>query len=160
MKHYETLMLLPVSATTSDIALIEKQFKALTKAAEGTVSTFDKWGRYRLAYPIAKQEYGVYILARYEIAEVQTFFQKLETFLKVKCVEIVLRYVHVNLTAAQYAEPYIKPEAMEGAQPSRDRSRPGAHGAAVPSEEVVVSDEMVTLDVESAAEVTETVVEG
>jgi small subunit ribosomal protein S6 len=124
MKHYETLMLLPVSATTNEIALIEKQLKALTKAANGSVTVFDKWGRYRLAYPINKQEYGVYILARYEVEEPTAFFQKLETFLKVKCVDSVMRYVHVVLSAAAYAEPYIKPEAMEGAAHSRDR-RPG-----------------------------------
>lgn len=123
MKHYETLMLLPVTATPNDFALVEKQFKALTKAANGDLTTFDKWGRYKLAYPIRKQDYGVYILARYEVADVQAFFQKLEHFLKVKCTETVMRYVHVLLTPAQYAEAYVKPEAMEGQGGRESRSR-------------------------------------
>ena len=158
MKHYETLMLLPVTATTNEIVLIEKQLKTLVKTAGGNVGTFDKWGRYKLAYPIAKQEYGVYILARYEVAEVQTFFQKLETFLKVKCVESVMRYVHVNLTATQYAEPYIKPEAMEGAQP-RDR-RAGVASEGVVAVEAEESVEAVVETVVETVEASETVVEG
>lgn len=159
MKHYETLMLLPVTATTNEIALIEKQFKALVKTAGGNLGTFDKWGRYKLAYPILKQDYGVYILARYEVAEVQTFFQKLETFLKVKCVDSVMRYVHVNLTATQYAEAYIKPEAMEGAQQSRDRRASVASEgvAAVEAEESVDATEVT---MEETVEASETIIEG
>ena len=167
MKHYETLMLLPVSATPNDFALLEKQLRALVKTANGSVAAFDKWGRYRLAYPINKQEYGCYVLARYEVAEVQQFFQKLESFLKIKCVDSVVRYVHVNLTAAQYAEPYIKPEAMEGAQPREGREggqyrpRTGfapSAGEAVVSEVVAAeSTEVVAVE---AVEATESVIEG
>lgn len=163
MKHYETLMLLPVTATPTDLALIEKQLKTLVKAANGTVGTFDKWGRYKLAYAIRKQEYGLYVLARYELAEVQIFFQKLEHFLKVKCVDTVMRYVHVNLTAAQYAEPYIKPEAMEAGQTGRDyRPRTGFAQSNAPENsaeaavDAVVSEESVV--VEAAVESVETVI--
>jgi small subunit ribosomal protein S6 len=161
MKHYETLMLLPVSATTNEIALIEKQLKTLTKAANGSVTVFDNWGRYRLAYPINKQEYGMYILARYEVEEATSFFQKLETFLKVKCVDSVMRYVHVALTAAAYAQPYIKPEAMEGAAYSRDR-RPGvgAHPVTSSTTDGVVEAVESSEDSVEAVEVAEVVIEG
>lgn len=158
MKHYETLMLLPVTATPADLALVEKQLKTLVKAAHGNVSTFDKWGRYKLAYPINKQEYGVYVLARYEVAdEAQPFFQKLEHFLKVKCVDSVMRYVHVSLTPAQYAEAYIKPEAMEAGQTGREyRPRTGfAPQAAEAPTEVAVVEEVVEV-----VDATETIVEG
>jgi len=151
MKHYETLMLLPVTATPNDLALIEKQLKTLTKAAEGTLGTFDKWGRYKLAYPIRNQEYGCYVLARYELTDVQSFFQKLEHFLKVKCVDVVMRYVHVSLTPVQYAEPYIKPEAMETAGQVRGDYRPRTGFAPNTGE--------ATETVTTAAVVEETVVE-
>ncbi len=162
MKHYETLMLLPVTATPSDLASIEKQFKTLIKAADGSLSTFDKWGRYRLAYPIRKQEYGFYVLARYEVAEVQTFFQKLETFLKVKCVDTVMRYVHVNLTPVQYAEPYIKPEAMEGAQQGREgrEYRPRTGFAPSNVDAVVETPAETESVVVETVESTEAVIEG
>jgi small subunit ribosomal protein S6 len=161
MKHYETLMLLPVSATTNEIALIEKQFKALTKTANGSVTVFDKWGRYRLAYPINKQEYGVYLLARYEVEEPTSFFQKLDTFLKVKCVDSVMRYVHVVLSAAAYAQPYIKPEAMEGAGHSRDRrSGFGVHSAAGAASDGASEAGEIVEDVAEAVEAAEVVIEG
>ena len=170
MKHYETLMLLPVSATPNDFALIEKQLRTLVKAANGSVAAFDKWGRYRLAYPINKQEYGCYVLARYEVAEVQVFFQKLESFLKIKCVDTVVRYVHVNLTAAQYAEPYIKPEAMEGAQNREGREggqyrprtgfAPSAGESAAVEAVVVEGGEEVVATAVEAVEATESVIEG
>jgi len=163
MKHYETLMLLPVSATTNDLALIEKQFRALTKAAGGTVATFDKWGRYRLAYPINKQEYGVYILTRYEVTDVQSFFKKLEAFLKIKCVDTVMRYVHVNLTATQYAEPYIKPEAMENASGREGREHRPRTGFAPSAHEPVASEAVVAEEASAAAESVEhaeSVIEG
>ncbi len=161
MKHYETLMLLPVSATTNEIALIEKQFKSLTKAAGGSVTVFDKWGRYRLAYPINKQEYGVYVLARYEVEEATVFFQKLETFLKVKCVDSVMRYVHVALSAEAFAAPYIKPEAMEGATQSRDRrSAVGGQMAAGNGSDVVSESAELVEDVVEAVEATEVIIEG
>ncbi len=164
MKHYETLMLLPVTATPNDFALIEKQLRTLVKAANGSVAAFDKWGRYRLAYPINKQEYGCYVLARYEIEDVQVFFQKFESFLKIKCVDTVVRYVHVNLTPTQYAEPYIKPEAMEGAQGREGREggqyrpRTGfapSAGEAI-STEVSTSEEVAV----EAVEASESVIEG
>jgi len=157
MKHYETLMLLPVTATPADLAMIEKQFKSLTKAAHGNVGTFDKWGRYKLAYPIRKQDYGVYVLARYEIAdEAHPFFQKVEHFLKVKCVDSVMRYVHVSLTAEQYAAAYIKPEAMEAGQPGREyrpRTSFAPQAAEAPAEvAAVVAEETVEAVVESTIE--------
>jgi len=143
MKHYETLMLLPVAATSTDLASIEKQLRTLVKAADGNVSSFDRWGRYKLAYPIRKQEYGCYVLARYEVADVQSFFPKLEHFLKVKCVDSVMRYVHVALTEQQYGEAYIKPEAMDGVHSGRDRrgQHAGARAEEAPVEGVVAAAE-------------------
>jgi len=152
-KHYETLMLLPATATQTDIAAIEKQLKTLTKSAVGA---FDKWGRYKLAYPINKQEYGIYLLARYEVTEVQAFFQKFEHFLKVKCVETVMRHVHVSLTPEQYAEAYIKPEAMEG----NTRDYRGRAAAAAVSNEPVAEQVVAESAAVEVSEAVETVVEG
>jgi small subunit ribosomal protein S6 len=112
-RYYETLMLLPVEVAATDLSNIEKQFATYAQDAGGSVALFEKWGRYRLAYPVRKQEYGVYVLVRYELADVDGFFKKLETFLRVKCVETVMRYTHVVLTEKAFSAPYVKPDSME-----------------------------------------------
>jgi len=68
---------------------------------------------------------------------------------------------HVALTAAAYAQPYIKPEAMEGAAYSRDR-RPGvgAHPVTSSTTDGVVEAVESSEDSVEAVEVAEVVIEG
>lgn len=113
MYYYETLLLLSSLATDDEVAAIEKTAKAELKAAKGSLGAFDKWGKYRLAYPVKKQEYGMYILVRYEIPEDSDFYAKFEKYLRVRCTESVMRYVNVRLTETAYRAPYLKPEPID-----------------------------------------------
>lgn len=110
MRYYETLLLLPIHATEEEVTILEKTFNHEAEENKGKVSCFDRWGKYRLAYPIKKHDYGMYILVRYELEHVQAFFEKIENFLRVKCNDFVLRYVHMNLSDESYNQPYHKPE--------------------------------------------------
>jgi len=116
MNYYETLMLLDAQASEADIATLEKQVKDMLKAGNGKLATFDKWGKYRLAYPVRKQEHGIYTLVRYEMEEaVATFLKKFDTHLRIKCPDLVMRHVHVRLEPEQFKAEYIKPESIEQA---------------------------------------------
>lgn len=110
---YETLMLLSSHTTDDEIASLEKALKSELKKAEGAFSSFDKWGKYRLAYPVRKQEYGMYVLARYEVESTSPFFKQFEHYLRVKCNEFVMRHVNVHLEESEFRADYIKPEPLD-----------------------------------------------
>lgn len=138
MMHYETLLLLDVDSSDADISTLEKQVSDLVKTGKGSLKSFDKWGRYRLAYPIRKKDYGVYALVRYEVAdEAAPFFKKFETHLRVKCNDLVMRHVHVRLTPEEFAAEYVRPESVEQAAQNesfRKDDRRGHRGPRVPRE--------------------------
>lgn len=113
-RYYETLLLCKTHLSDEEKAQIESGMTELLKKAEGTLTKFDAWGKYRLAYPVQKNEHGYYILARYETAgPVTDFFADLENFFHVKCTDIVIRFVNKALTHAQYTSAYQKPESLD-----------------------------------------------
>lgn len=117
MLRYETLLLTPTEITDGDLSMIEKYFDQLVTDANGKFESFDKWGKYRLAYPVEKHNHGIYILVRYQLpAEVvNRIVTEMDRFLKIKCHEIILRHVNIRLRAnAQVA--YQKPEPMDVAR--------------------------------------------
>ena len=126
-RQYETLMLLTTKATPEEVAGLETSLKTFVEDAKGSFASFDKWGRYRLAYAVRKQDYGQYILARYELAgENEAFFKKVENHVRVKCHEFVMRHVNVALDEGAFNRPYTKPVSLDE-QPegeSNDRRRP------------------------------------
>lgn len=115
MLRYETLFLATSEITDDEISSIERQMDKLLAEFKGKLSVFDKWGKYRLAYPVNKSDYGVYILARYELEEgssVPEFVKELDTFIKIKCNEFVMRYTSIKLSP-KASTTYIKPDPIE-----------------------------------------------
>lgn len=129
MMYYETLMLLDVDVSDADLSTLENQVKDLVKAGKGSLKSFDKWGKYRLAYPVRKKDYGVYALARYEVKdEAAAFFKKFETHLRVKCHELVYRHVHARLTPESFEKEYVRPESIEQAAQNEARREENRRG--------------------------------
>lgn len=133
MSRYETLFLASTEITDDEISSIERYLDKQLATVNGKLTVFDKWGKYRLAYPVGKSDYGVYILARYEVGDssgVTNFVKELDSFIKIKCDEFILRYVSVKLpknAPATYAKPdpidavratsvdkFVKENKMEG----------------------------------------------
>ena len=115
MLRYETLFLASTEITDDEISLIEHYLDKELAAVKGKLSVFDKWGKYRLAYPVEKSDYGVYILARYEISDndkVTKFVNELDSFVKIKCDEFIMRYATVKLPKNAPAA-YIKPDPID-----------------------------------------------
>jgi len=113
MNSYETLLLLSSQATASEIIGLEKAISLQLKKADGLLGSFDRWGKYRLAYAVRKQDYGIYVLVRYTVASPNVFFDQFKTYVRVKADELVLRYVHVKLTPSQYKASYYKPTPID-----------------------------------------------
>jgi len=114
LKRYETLLLATTKTTDDELAMIERQFDQILSAHKGKMSTFDKWGKYRLAFPVGKSDYGYYILVRYEApsSSVMDLMKELDSFFKIKCNEIIMRHTTVALSK-DAPNTYIKPEALD-----------------------------------------------
>jgi small subunit ribosomal protein S6 len=114
MVRYETLFLTVPEITTDEAATLEKQFDKVVSAAEGTVIAYERWGKYRLAYPVRRNEYGVYYLARFEVDDKHkdSLLDALKNFFQVKFGEIIMRNTVVRLDPLGSLD-YKRPESLE-----------------------------------------------
>jgi small subunit ribosomal protein S6 len=114
MVRYETLLLARTELTDDDASMIERQFDKIISDAGGKLDTFDKWGKYKLAYPVKKDSHGVFILARYQLPETQTakVLNEMDLFMKIKCNELIMRHVNVKINPDSPMS-YIKPEPID-----------------------------------------------
>ena len=67
MKRYETLILSVPEITADESSWLELELNKIIQKAKGSIVSFEKWGKYRLAYPIRKNDYGIYFLIRFEM---------------------------------------------------------------------------------------------
>lgn len=120
MVRYEVLMLAVPEITQDETKRLEQLLDETVNKQKGTVISFERWGKYRLAYPVKKNEYGVYFLARIEAPEVDNLISELDTLFKVKLHEIVMRKMITKLDPAQ-SLAYQRPQSLEE-QPQQDVS--------------------------------------
>ena len=115
MQRYETLLLAGTEITNDELSSLEALFDKKLGAVEGKLSLFDKWGKYRLAYPVNKNGYGIYIFLRYELPKTATnVLKELDKDLQIKFNEVVLRHVTIKLDK-NAPSTYHKPEAVDSA---------------------------------------------
>lgn len=116
MLRYESLILATPEITNDEAATIEKAIATAINNAKGGVISFERWGKYRLAYPVNKHEYGVYYLARYEVSEQQTkaLMQEISEMLAVRFNNIVMRSMTSSLDPKRGLE-YTRPQSLEEA---------------------------------------------
>lgn len=114
MVKYEVLVLARPEITETEASNIETQFSNLISKAKGKVISWDRWGKYLLAYPVKGNEYGVYYLARFEIQEAQKndVIKEVKSLFDIKFNEIAMRYLISHLPANQSLE-YKKPAALD-----------------------------------------------
>lgn len=75
LSKYETMFIVDVSGGEEATAAVVEKFKSLIEA-NGTVESFDEWGKRRLAYPINDMNDGYYVLVNF-VAE-PSFVAELE----------------------------------------------------------------------------------
>lgn len=117
LRRYETLILARSESTAEDRAFLEKSITAMVGQYRGVFNSFDQWGKYRLAYPVQKENYGLYILVRYEISadQVKAFMKELEMFFKVRTGNFVLRHATVALEE-DAPTTYARPEPVDSSK--------------------------------------------
>ncbi len=114
LPRYEALVLVPTESTNDDISTIERQIDDICSKSEGSMISFDRWGKYQLCFPVRKHSYGVYLLVRFEVTKEKApqVLKTIDTLLKVKHNELVMRYVISKMSPKSSLE-YEKPESLD-----------------------------------------------
>jgi small subunit ribosomal protein S6 len=118
MMRYELLMLSVPEITLDEAKALESQIERTIRDAKGAVLSFDRWGKYRLAYPVKKNDYGVYFLTRFEIEDSNELLEELKSVFMVKLNDTIMRHMISRLSLNDSLE-YQKPQSLEEA-PARD----------------------------------------
>jgi small subunit ribosomal protein S6 len=61
-RQYELVYILPADTTEQQVAELHEQIEAVVSRMHGQIEKTENWGRRRLAYEIARQKEGVYVL--------------------------------------------------------------------------------------------------
>lgn len=120
MFRYETLILTIPEITKDEAATLEFQIDKLITKFKGSIISFERWGKYRLAYKVRKNDYGVYFLIRFEVEDNSTIVADLNTLFIVKFSDIVMRSFTTRLDPSKPLE-YQRPPSVEDA-PKRNMS--------------------------------------
>jgi small subunit ribosomal protein S6 len=120
LQRYETLYIAVPEITKDEAGSVEKELTKAVKDAKGGVISFERWGKYHLAYPVRNNEYGVYYLMRFEVDNEQKaeVLQALKNLYRVRFNDLVMRNIIVHLPSEGSLE-YKRPESLEEA-PSKD----------------------------------------
>lgn len=118
MRQYEALLLTIPEITGDEIKNIETQLDKVVKAGTGSTISFERWGKYRLAYEINKSDYGVFFLARFELPKGTKTLEDMKHLLKVKLNNVIMREM---ISALDPKQPltYQRPRSLEEA-PTRE----------------------------------------
>lgn len=116
-QKYELLILTVPEITQDETKDLEKQIETLIKDRKGNFVSFERWGKYRLAYPIRKNEYGVYFLVRFETPETANLNNDIRSFLRIKFDAVVMRNLLTALPANASFE-YHRPRSLEEVAPN------------------------------------------
>jgi len=65
MREYEVMLIIPADADDSVVDGVIERTTGVLSQRGGEVASVDKWGRRRLAYEIARQSEGFYVIATF-----------------------------------------------------------------------------------------------
>ena len=116
MNRYEILLLAVPHMTEDESTAIERGIEKIVQGVPGSVITsYDKWGKCKLAYPIGEHEYGLYFLIRFTLTDPKSVFDAIHTFLTMKYSESVIRHLMKKLDKNEPAV-YVRQEIVEEAK--------------------------------------------
>lgn len=115
--RYEILLLAIPEITNDETSKLEADLRDVIHEKRGTCISFERWGKFRLLYPVNKNEYGVYFLTRFEAQEssdARELLKRVRSLIQLKYNEIVMRYL-VNRLNKKQSLAYQRPESLEDA---------------------------------------------
>jgi small subunit ribosomal protein S6 len=113
-QRYEALILTVPEVTNDEAAELEKSIEKKLQDQKSKLVTYDRWGKFLLAYPVKKNEYGIYFLARFDIPikEKNAVIKELKSLFDLKFNAVVMRYVVCNI-ANDASTVYKRPQSLD-----------------------------------------------
>ncbi len=111
MVRYEVLILAIPEITQDESKKLESMLEQVIRDGKGSVISFERWGKYRLAYPVRHNEYGVYYLVRFEADSIGTLLEDIRALCALKIYDIVMRFIITRLEGQSLA--YQRPPSLE-----------------------------------------------
>lgn len=118
VQKYEVLLLTVPEITGDEAKGLENHLEKVIKSHKGSIISFDRWGKYKLAYEIQKSDYGVYYLVRFEVPKGTSAINDIKALFKVKLNTVVMRDMIAALNPKKPLT-YQRPRSLEEA-PSRE----------------------------------------
>ena len=145
---YEVLLLMRSDLTKEKQDEVKEKLEGLVQEDKGSIISYDRWGKYLLAYEIEKCAYGIYSLLRFSIPKthVSAVLEKINSLCAVRYNAVIMRFFVVKLPVDASAE-YRRPDSLEDA-PRRDRSYDfdeSWSGQGKIQEKTIVSDHIVDI---------------
>jgi small subunit ribosomal protein S6 len=113
MLRYEILMLSVPEITGDEVKQLEDRLEKTIEKFKGAVISFERWGKFRLAYPIKKNDYGVYFLIRFEIeTKPSELLEELKAIFAVKLNDVVMRHI-ISKLDVDASLAYQRPQSLE-----------------------------------------------
>lgn len=114
MFRYEVLFLTVPEITKDESEAIKAHFTKVIRAHKGILTSFDRWGKYRLAYPVNHNDYGVYFLTRFEVdaENKESLLAAIKEIFVFKFNTLIPKHIVVRLSAQAPAE-YKRPASLE-----------------------------------------------
>ena len=122
LQRYELLILTVPEITNDEATDLEKTIEKKLQEHKATLVLYDRWGKFLLAYPIKRNEYGVYFLARFDAPEnkKQTIITELKELFDLKYNLLVMRSVTSHI-ANDAPLSYKRPQSLEETPKDVDR---------------------------------------
>ncbi|MBN1549344.1 30S ribosomal protein S6 [Candidatus Babeliales bacterium] len=114
MVRYETLFLTIPELTQDEFQAIESAFDKAIRDAKGIQLSCERWGKYKLAYPVQRKDYGIYGLVRFEVDEAvrKDLLDTIRSLLSIKFNDKVMRFMTAKLDI-NASLAYHRPESLE-----------------------------------------------
>lgn len=114
MFRYEVLFLATPEITKDESEGIKTHFTKTIRAHKGDMLSFERWGKYRLAYPVNHNTYGVYFLTRFDVegTEKNKLIAALKEAFVFKFNTVVMKN-HFERLDAEGSLEYRRPESLE-----------------------------------------------
>jgi small subunit ribosomal protein S6 len=116
MVRYETLFLTIPEFTNDEFTSLESAVNKLIQDEKGVMVSFERWGKYKLAFPVRNNDYGIYGLVRFEVESSfkHSLLKALGDLLTLKYGDSVMRIMTVSLDPKK-SLAYHRPESLEEA---------------------------------------------
>ena len=102
MRYYETIYIVDPNLENSVLEKTMNQIGQELEKTKAKIINHREWGKKRLAYQVAKQKYGSFILLHYEVEDLNEM-QDFELWLRLN--SLVLRHMTVSLN--ERPEKYV-----------------------------------------------------